>query len=693
MKKLIVLFLSLAVLISACGEAKDTKNEPIKDSAEIDIKDSFGDEINKSVAVIPPKDGKTFIYGEQYPNFKINEQVITKDIEPKTTNLKYIWSTRGRQIFTNNESKYLVVSDMPEHVGFLYKKYNSKLRFIDKHTGITYWERNELKEGHEPIEHMKPTDINASEFSTDKQYIDITKGKVFDLTNENKNNSEIVTYINEAMDETKSIVVKINKILYSSQRKIIVNNDYHDSHKNATFNKYILIDNVLKTRTEKDYPRLLFNPQNNTYIFVEIPDKTKMNISCLNAETDEIQWAKTFYRENVQKDNLELYIWGNLMLVYYRSFSSDEFNRGKMPHKILRIDQETGDFIWETQIDDDHYNKYLQISHFITNSSSTIVIDSKNGKKYDINDPDYKNRREKYYKENNPQEYKKDDFEIDCVSNTREYYDPSYTKIQITKNNKKLTFKNNRLNYFKKDDHLFVSNIDKGKFSFVDLESLKLLWETELPELKGQIVDYFRVSQTRVYAIIEGNFLIFDKTTGRLLFEFYPTKKRVSPLWYIYARKECTVEGIYFLGSQIIFQSYTGTYCFSDEPKIVPLSVTPTYTYVDVPHLTYYPGCCSDKERSDMEALYNKTMKEYEVNPPAFTITNLNTKDVKYTFSEDKDFLKLETTEVALKPGESATIKVWVVDYEVNRMGEVRIKWNEGETSIIVETNTEGGAD
>jgi outer membrane protein assembly factor BamB len=200
---------------------------------------------------------------------------------------------------------------------------------------------------------------------------------------------------------------------------------------------------------------------------------------------------------------------------------------------------------------------------------------------------------------------------------------------------------------------------------------------------------YLRASKSRLYCIRNCDFYIVDKNTGKELFAYRQNiKERYEKLQIADIVSDYR---IIFIDRKIIVITFFGTYCFS-ETNLNRLSINHFFLYVDVPFFGV-GDFMAGRSREEFENKYRIAKENILTNPPIIEITNTSKEDKQVELIPEEPFLKVENTKLSLKPGETAKIKFLINVFSSNKMGEIRIRTIDSETSVIVMTTNDIGGD
>lgn len=338
MKKLIVLFLSLSVLISACGEVKDSKNGKVdnKDSSKIESGDRSAKEKNRSQKVNLPDKNPIF----QEPIYD-NHELVDPDEEPITTNLHHIWTAKEPEITYNKSNNYAILS----HSGSFFKFMRDGVttpstRLVDIRNGKSIISNSHIGVftdigGNGKIKYdcvtnelytLTDTELSIENLeSKEKKFINIIK----------KDKNTIISFF---LDSCKRISIQQNQPI---EKKLLERKLY---------------DKITGKLLYEFKPEDLVREYKNNYLILSYINEFMISISLLNIDTKSIIWKKDICRLFIDRFPLTMDVWGDLLIIKYAYrglFNSQNIDiNGKtgITLNYIRLNPDSGEFIWENQI-------------------------------------------------------------------------------------------------------------------------------------------------------------------------------------------------------------------------------------------------------------------------------------------------------------------------------------------------------
>lgn len=362
---MIVLFISLLVLISACGEANQVKeNQTIKLKDDVSIDLTENEQITKEEVkfkIDTPKYDAFSLFRRRLEKNESNEFVAPEN-EPRTMRLKNIWSSRGRDLFGNPNSKYLLtiyksiyhlgVSGFTE-TGFL----NFKL--IDSDNGKILWKKKidvldlDLKtERRYEID----TNLNTDYFLDYNIFINLNVGEIVSLEKDKinifnisrKSDEEIITIPTQSENSNES----------SFLLKGVSDNYIYICGTGYKGKSYIIEKQFGKIVKETEGKIFYAKDQKKYYEAIEEMENNLV-LYCYDDNNQSLLWKREFLLTNKEYLRYEVWNWSNITFFEYVSFLGRNDNDYRMI--VVRLDPQNGSMIWEKDLEPNYSNYELPI--------------------------------------------------------------------------------------------------------------------------------------------------------------------------------------------------------------------------------------------------------------------------------------------------------------------------------------------
>lgn len=452
MKKLIVLFLSLTVLISACGEADQVKeeNQTIKpiDNVSIDLTENEPtmNEEEKFKVDIPEYDAFS-LYRRRIEKQQYNE-FIDHGNEPQTMNLKNIWSSRGRDLFGNPNSKYLLIiykSSYYQGISGFSESGFLNFKLIDPDNGKTLWKKNintvdVVFNGERKYE--IDTNLNTDYFLDYNIYINLNSGEIISL------DKDKINIFNVNSESAKEIIIIPSNSENSNENRLLLKgvSDNHIYIFGTGYKGKSYIIEKQSGKIVKETEGKIFYAKDQKKYYEAIKEmENNLVLYCFDDNNQSLLWKREFLLTNKEYLRYEVWNWSNVTFFEYVSFLGRNDNDYRMI--VIRLDPQNGNTIWEKDVEPNYSNYELPIvekdvnQDFVNLKNEFPNLLIKNG--------EFPKHRENY---NN-----KDIFE----------YNPRLSKLRTLLDKKYV----NKTKMVVSDDRIYL--LAGNKFAILDIDSAK----------------------------------------------------------------------------------------------------------------------------------------------------------------------------------------------------------------------------